>query len=208
MRTVLINASPKHRFSASSYFLALQRLFLRGNVVSEKLRSKKDYDRILNELGDTDAVVFCLPLYVDGVPSHVLLFLKEMENFCRRNAIRPDVYCIANNGFIEGKQNEPLMQVFRNFSARSELNWCGGIGIGGGVMLSITRILFAVNAAVFCFNMIWNGIQNGTLTDAGTWRGFLLGAGILVFLNLGVLIDIFRMGRAMNKGDGHCFGEK
>ena len=32
-----------------------------------------------------------MPLYVDGVPSHVLPFLKEM------------------NGFIEGRQNEPIM---------------------------------------------------------------------------------------------------
>ncbi len=208
MRTVLINASPKRRFSASSYFLVLQRLFVRGTVISVKLRNKNDYKRILGELPKTDAVVFCLPLYVDGVPSHVLPFLKEMETFCRQHRIRLSVYCIANNGFIEGRQNEPLLQVFRNFCTRSGLNWCGGIGIGGGVMLSITRILFMVNVGIFCLHLIWNGIQNGIWMDAGIWRGFFFGAGILVFLNLGVLINIFRMGRAIHKGDGKYFGEK
>lgn len=43
MSTMLINASPKRRFSASSYFLALQRLFVKGGCISEKLRNKSDY---------------------------------------------------------------------------------------------------------------------------------------------------------------------
>ncbi|MCD7982443.1 MAG: hypothetical protein LUF32_09105 [Clostridiales bacterium] len=208
MRTMLINASPKRRFSASSYFLTLQRLFVRGTVVSLKLRNKSDYKRILDELPDADAVVFCLPLYVDSVPSHVLPFLKEMEIFCRQNKVCLSIYCIANNGFIEGRQNQPLMRVFQNFCVRSSLKWCGGIGIGGGVMLNITQILFAVNVIIFCLNAVLNGIQSGIFMDAGIISGFLLRVLILVFLNLGVLICIFKMGRAINRGNGYYFGEK
>ena len=115
MKTVFINCSPKKRFSASSYLLSLQRLFVRGEKVTEKLQNKKDHERILNTLRNADAVVFCLPLYVDGVPSHVLRFLKEMEGFCRDKNLHLNLYSISNNGFIEGHQCEPLLQVFQNF---------------------------------------------------------------------------------------------
>ena len=78
MKTVLINCSPKKRFCASAYFLFLQSLFVGGEKVKEKLRSHADYARLLEQLRDAQAVVFGLPLYVDGVPSHVLRFLQEM----------------------------------------------------------------------------------------------------------------------------------
>ncbi|MCC8120533.1 MAG: hypothetical protein LIO42_00730 [Oscillospiraceae bacterium] len=208
MKTVFINASPKPWFSASSYFLKLLRLLVQGDTVSVPLRNKHDSRRILEELPDADIVVLCLPLYVDGAPSHVLSFLKEMERACERRTSPVHVYCIANNGFIEGRQNGPLMQIIRNFCARSGLNWCGGVGIGGGVMLNITQILFAVNGAVFCLKLIQNGIQRGALIDPGTVGGFLVGALILVFLNLGAWVHLFQMSRAINKGRGRYFGER
>lgn len=88
MKTVLINGSPKKKFSASAYFLSVQKFFLKGETVKEVLRNKKDHDRILSLLEDGDAVVFCLPLYVDSVPSHVLSFLKEMETFCKEKQLK------------------------------------------------------------------------------------------------------------------------
>ena len=122
MKTVFINCSPKKRFCASAYFLALQRLFVGGEKVTEKLRTPADHAHILEQLRDADAVVFCLPLYVDGIPSHVLRFMEDMEAFCHQNNLDLCVYCIANNGFIEGKQNEPLMQVFEHFCSRAGLS--------------------------------------------------------------------------------------
>ena len=105
MKTVFINASPKKRFCASAYFLFLQRLFIPGQKVTLKLRTPADHDRILKELDDAENVVFSLPLYVDGIPSHVLRFLEKMEVYCREKGLRLRVCCLANNGFIEGKQN-------------------------------------------------------------------------------------------------------
>lgn len=57
MKTVLINCSPKKRFCASAYFLGLQRLFVGGTKVTEKLRTPADHARILERLKDADAVV-------------------------------------------------------------------------------------------------------------------------------------------------------
>ena len=100
MKTVFINCSPKKRFSASEYLLFLQRVLVGGKQAVETLRAPADHAHILEQLRDAQAVVFCLPLYVDGVPSHVLRFLEEMEAFCGRNALRLSLYCVANNGYI------------------------------------------------------------------------------------------------------------
>ena len=200
MKTVFINCSPKKRFCASSYFLFLQRLMTGGVKVTEHLRTPADENRILDQLRDAQTVVFGLPLYVDGIPSHVLRFMQRMEAFCRENGLHLHVYCIANNGFIEGKQNEPLMQSFAHFCTRAGLEWGGGVGIGGGVMLNVTRILFAVNIGLLLLNTALSAAQTGNFFPVDAWISFGESAGLLVFFNLGVLFYLGRMGRFIRRG--------
>ena len=206
MKTVFINCSPKKRFCASAYFLALQRLFVGGKKVTEKLRTPADHGRILEQLRDAQAVVFGLPLYVDGIPSHVLRFMEEMEVFCRQNGIHLNLYCIANNGFIEGRQNEPLMQSFEHFCSRAGLTWSGGVGIGGGVMLNVTRILFVVDIVLLLVNIILRVAQTGNFFPKDAWISFGESAAILLYFNLGVLFYLIRMGSFIRKGA--CSGKK
>ncbi|NMD37789.1 MAG: NAD(P)H-dependent oxidoreductase [Christensenellaceae bacterium] len=200
MKTLLINCSPKKSLSASSYLAALQSLFLKGDKVIKKLRLKNDYAPIFEELKDADSVVLCLPLYVDGVPSHVLAFLEEAEKFFLENNLHTNLYCIANNGFIEGRQNEPLMQVLENFCLRAGINWCGGVGIGGGVMLNVTRIVFAIQIVMYLTRYIINGIQTGVFWGTGYLSPILQNVGVLLFFNAGVLFFLIRMGIAINNG--------
>lgn len=206
MKTVLINCSPKKRFCASAYFLSLQRLFVSGEKVNEKLRTPSDHARILEQLRDARAVVFCLPLYVDGVPSHVLRFLEEMEPFCRENGLKIKVYCVANNGFIEGKQNEPLMQVLEHFCTRAGLLWGGGVGIGGGVMLNVTRILFVVEIALLALSIVLSVVKTGNFFPKESWISFAENTALLLYFNLGVLFYLAGMGNAIRKGS--FFGKK
>ena len=206
MKAVLINCSPKKRFCASAYFLFLQRLLVRGEKVNEKLRTPADHTRILEQLRDAQAVVFGLPLYVDGVPSHVLCFMEEMEVFCRENGLKLNVYCVANNGFIEGKQNEPLMQVFEHFCTRAGLVWGGGVGIGGGVMLNVTRILFIVQIALLALNTVLSAVNTGDFFPREAWLSFAENTVLLLYFNLGVLFYLAGMGRAIGKGA--AFGKK
>ena len=206
MKTVFINCSPKKRFCASAYFLFLQRLSVGGEKVKENLRSPADTARILETLRDAQAVVFGLPLYVDGVPSHVLRFMTEMESFCRKNGVKLSVYCIANNGFIEGRQNEPLMQVFEHFCTRSGLVYGGGVGIGGGVMLNVTRILFIVDIALLVLNTVLSVVNTGSFFPPAAWLSFAENAALLLYFNLGVLFYLGGMGHAVRKGT--YFGKK
>ena len=200
MKTVFINCSPKKKFSASSYFLFLQKLFVRGKKLSESLRTPGDHERILEGIKDADAVVFCLPLYVDGIPSHVLRFLEKMELFCKENDLHPSVYCIANNGFIEGKQNEPLMQSFEHFCKRAGLSFGGGVGVGGGVMLNVTRILFIVDIALLVLNTVLSIVNTGSFFSKGAWISFAENAALLLYFNLGVLCYMAKTGHGINKG--------
>ncbi len=200
MKTVFINCSPKKRFCASAYFAFLQRLFVGGNKITEKLRTPADHARILEQLKDAQTVVFCLPLYVDGIPSHVLRFLEDLEAFCRQTPLQLGVYCIANNGFIEGKQNEPLMRSFEHFCTRAGLRWGGGVGIGGGVMLNVTRILFVVDIGLLLLNTLLSIVHTGNVFAKGAWISFGQNAALLLFFNLGVLYYLGRMGRHIRKG--------
>ena len=206
MKTVFLNCSPKKRFCASAYFLFLQRIFVSGEKVNEKLRTTADHARVLEQIRDAQTVVFVLPLYVDGIPSHVLRFMEEMETFCRGNGLNLRVYCIANNGFIEGKQNEPLMQVFENFCVRTGLVWGGGVGIGGGVMLNVTRILFIVDISLLVLNTLLSVLNTGNPFPREAWISFAENAALLLFFNLGVLFYLADMGRAIEKGV--FFGKK
>ena len=83
MKTVFINGSPKERFSASGYLGKLQSIWIGGQKIFLKLRTKSDHKKIFEQLLHADAVIFSIPLYVDCVPSHVLSFLREMEGFCK-----------------------------------------------------------------------------------------------------------------------------
>ncbi|MCD7845500.1 MAG: hypothetical protein LUG57_06560 [Oscillospiraceae bacterium] len=152
-------------------------------------------------------MIFFLPLYVDSAPSHVLAFLREMEEFCRDNDVCLHIYWVANNGFIEGRQNQPLMQLFQNFCAKSRLDWRGGLGIGGGVMLNVTKILFLVNVAVLLLSMALSGLTGGTFLPPDALGSFAVNTLLLLFLNAGALFYIFSMSRAVRDGN-RPFGEK
>ena len=206
MKTIFINCSPKKKFSASEYFLSVQRLFVKGEKVQETLKNRKDHDRILSLLEEGDNVVFGLPLYVDCLPSHVIEFLKEMEEYCKNQALKLKIYAIANNGYIEGIQSKALLQVFRNFCIRCDFTWGGGIGIGGGVMLNVMRIVFYVQIGILFLNMILSQIQTGNCFSIDAFVNFATQAFTIGFLNLGVFLYSSRMGKAVNRGES-C-GEK
>ena len=193
MKTVFINGSPKKKLSVSSYLLGIVRLFVKGKVVKHQVRNSGDYEGILNSIVDADNVVFGLPLYVDGVPSHMLAFMKKLEEFCIERDICLNVYAVSNGGFIEGCQNKALMQIFENFCKRCNFQWCGGVGIGGGVMLNVMRIMFLVYAGLFVLNTITAGFDTAFPIFA---EQFI----VVLFFSLGAFFYCLRMGTAINKG--------
>ena len=197
-KAVLINCSPKKHLSVSGFIMKCAGLMIRGRKEYLHLRTPADRQTILQALKDADKVIFVAPLYVDSVPSHMLPFMKEMETFCRENDLRLKVYVIANNGFIVGRQNEPLMQVMENFCTRSRLEWCGGVGFGGGVMLNVERIMITVFLGLMFLNMLRCGIQGQDILEPV--RSFGVSIGEVLLLACGIICFTVRLALHVNNG--------
>lgn len=160
MKIALINCSPKRKNSASGVILqGLKGYLLKGNPDSQIFEfhiqtrdvAKLDSEAILS----CDALVFSMPLYVDGVPSHVVEALLAFETAAKAAAggeadkagdemnkaggemNRADklVYAIVNCGFHEGHQNAVALSIMKNWCARMNYRWRRGIGMGAGGMI-------------------------------------------------------------------------
>ncbi len=138
MKIALINGSPKIKNSASGMLLDELKSLRSGDCITEygfhtpALPSEMD----LEAFAQQDAAVFALPLYVDGVPSHLLNCLCRLEQYFVKHPSNLTVYAIVNCGFFEGNQNRHALEIMKNWCARCGLKWGQGVGIGGGGMLT------------------------------------------------------------------------
>ena len=140
MKIALINGSPKTKDSASEFILgALKPLLTDDNEMIEyHLKSSMLNDHDLERMAACNALVFAFPLYVDGIPSHLVSCLYQMETFfSRQSTKRIVVYALVNNGFYEGRQNSIALELMENWCEKAQLIWGQGIGIGGGGMLPL-----------------------------------------------------------------------
>jgi len=87
----------------------------------------------LCRIESSDTLIFAFPLYVDGIPSHLLRVLAAIENrgFSSNDIM---VYSIVNNGFFEGVQNNIAITQMKSWCTAVNLNWGQGVGIGAGEM--------------------------------------------------------------------------
>ncbi len=136
MNVLILVASPKRRGGASRLFASVLRLFLAGcHVTTLPLRGPGDDAAAMEAIKKADAVVLAAPLYLDSAPSHVLSFLERAEPVVRQEKLHFTLYALSNNGFIEGRQNEPHLRLYESWCLRAGVVWGGGLGVGGGVML-------------------------------------------------------------------------
>ena len=134
MRIALINGSPKVKESGSGWLLSYVKKHFAGEEEVSQLHFRKAAAPTAEELetlSNADAWVFAFPLYVDGVPGHLLSVLVELEKAGLQNPERK-IYGICNCGFYEGAQNDPALEILKNWSAKCGYIWGGAVGIGGG----------------------------------------------------------------------------
>jgi multimeric flavodoxin WrbA len=133
MKITIINGSPKVKKSGSANI---------ARALEEKIGSKADVvtchaaaqspSEIIPALAQSDAIVLIFPLYVDGIPSHLLRLLDENRADISGAAPEAMLYGVVNNGFFEGKQNHIALEILQNFSLSAGLTWGQGIGVGAG----------------------------------------------------------------------------
>ncbi|WP_195604121.1 hypothetical protein [Clostridium tyrobutyricum] len=138
MKIAFINGSPKIKDSASDCVLQDLKPFVDNNIIFEyKFNKKQLILKQMKELAECDVFVFAFPLYVDGIPSHLLNCLIQLEKFF--TAIEPKeiiVYCIVNCGFYEGHQNKLAIEMMENWCEKAGIRWGEGVGIGAGGMIT------------------------------------------------------------------------
>ena len=193
MKLLIFNASPKKRGGASQFFSGILRLFLPSLVKKTvPLRSRKDFDHALSQLGSADAVCISFPLYVDGLPSHLVEFLSLAEEYCKARSLRFRLYAIANNGFIEGQQNRTALRILESWCLHSGAIWSGGIGIGGGVMLRVLGIVYPVLIALSIVQIAVSFLTAGSVPPDMLYT-LAIQAGSWLFFNFGVLFCLARL---------------
>lgn len=139
MKISIVNGSPKAEASTSRLMIEYLTPFIGNNEITVYSIGKKDLTNAqFADMQNSEALIFVFPLYIDSVPSNVLRLLARLERqgFADK---KPQVYCIINNGFFEGKQNHIAFDIMKNWCRAVGLRWGQGVGLGAGEMLPFLK---------------------------------------------------------------------
>lgn len=143
MKIAFINGSPKVKDSASGCILEELKEFLEkdSNIISEYcFRKPQVSEKEIEQLIKCDILVFAFPLYVDGIPSHLLNCLIQLEKvFETINKKDINIYTLVNCGFYEGHQNKLAIEMMENWCLKAGLKWGQGVAVGAGGMISAIK---------------------------------------------------------------------
>lgn len=140
MKIALINASPKRAESASLALLNdLKATLPSGHEIKDfSIHTPHLTEEEIKELYEYSTWVFAFPLYVDGIPSHLLSCLCEIEQFGKKDENIQN-HGIVNSGFYEGEQNQNALSILENWCNKMHFSWGMGVGFGGGGGLAYMR---------------------------------------------------------------------
>ena len=136
MKIGIVNGSPRGKKSNSEILIKYLCSLLEGHKINKYYSfSSKINSEIKSEIHNADVLIFSFPLYIDSIPSSLLDILLKFEEEKIINS-KTKIYCIVNNGFFEGKQNQLAILQMKNWCQKTGAEWGQGIGIGAGEILS------------------------------------------------------------------------
>jgi hypothetical protein len=199
MSVMIINGSPKKKGGASAFFAKVLRfMLLPHKTVIKSIGVSRDYEDILAHLKTVDTVVISVPLYVDGIPSHFILFLKQMEQYCVNNKCRFMLYVISNSGFVGGRQNQAHLEQYKCWCERANITWGGGLGIGGAVMLHVIfYVILLLGILQFAIGVFLNMVSGKPVIDNVLLTGFSRSMIMWLFFSGGMLLYEFTLSWAI-----------
>jgi multimeric flavodoxin WrbA len=142
MKIAAINGSPKLGNSNSKKVISMVQDMLRGDaewvVVTPIEVERRQLILDMSSIVEADVLLFAFPLYVDGIQASLLRFMMHYVAKLKENRPKRSqrLFAIANCGFYEGIQNESALQMMACFCETAGIDWCGGVGIGTGEMIS------------------------------------------------------------------------
>ena len=134
---IILNGSMRNRDGNSARFAGVLRTRLRGRVganveIVDLKDNMKDMEALADDLAAADKLIFCVPLYVDGLPSQVIRLMEIMES---KPAGPQKIYVLANMGLYESSQMVNLFSAVKQWCERCGYEYCGGLGISAGELI-------------------------------------------------------------------------
>lgn len=141
MEITLINASPKQKDSASGTILSILKEYLNQEGKEYRWNKVKAEEHEIKNVVESDVIVISFPLYIDSTPSHLLRCMMQVEEYVQihQNEKKPMLYVLVNNGFFQGKQNIPAIEVMKHWGERCGFSFGQAVGIGGGGMINFLK---------------------------------------------------------------------
>ena len=146
-KALLLIGSPKGKNSASrSLGSALLRKLEAGGVEGEEmavaaaLQSTENQHRLHKAADAADLVVVAFPLYVDQLPASLIQILELIAER-RKGAFAASPWAgplvqklavIVQCGFPEALQNQPAVDIMRQFAKEAGFGWAGALAMGMG----------------------------------------------------------------------------
>ena len=132
MKIALIDGSSKNKESNSSQMLKHLQELLPAEYTFQTFHLNKPLLTVeqITQLSNCSVWVFAFGIYVDGIPSHLLSCLRQLET-ATFNREHIHVYGLINCGLYEGKQTRHAMSMMEIWSQKTGLKWGMGVGFGG-----------------------------------------------------------------------------
>lgn len=141
MKLLILNGSPRAPRSNSKRYAELFCRYWKGETETANLL-KGDTARLCAMAGEADYVLLVFPLYVDGLPTVLLSFLKEWERTMEDR--KPTVSVLINCGFYEPEQNDVAVDMVRLFCKKTGCPFGSVLQIGSGEAILDTPFRFLV----------------------------------------------------------------
>lgn len=146
-KALLLIGSPKGSKSTSLVLGAhLMRKLDAGGMetvemtVAAALQSTENQHRMHKAVDAAELVVVAFPLYVDGLPAPLVQTLELIAD--RRKGKLPAspvagpgiqrIAAVVQCGFPETRQNQPAIDIMRQFAKEAGFEWAGGLAMGMG----------------------------------------------------------------------------
>ncbi|MCL2832150.1 MAG: hypothetical protein FWD78_03175 [Treponema sp.] len=143
---VAVSGSPKTKDSTSANIINRLAGIIEAPVTeyrAARLIRQPDIQETLAEILKTDILLMVFPLYVDALPAPLVGLMTLLEQavntgaaasgadlVLQKNPVK--VYAVCNCGFVEPDHIRPALDIIENFCIGVNMEWCGGLGIGGG----------------------------------------------------------------------------
>jgi hypothetical protein len=144
-KAVLFIGSP-HGFNSTSNSLGIYLLdkLQSGGYETSKIHAQaavhnqEKQVKMLSQVADSDLLILAFPLYVDSLPSGLILALEKIAEDRKKTepTKHTGVLAIVNNGFPDSKQNATAIAICKQFANETGFEWVGGLTMGAGAMIN------------------------------------------------------------------------